>query len=460
MTDTSDKAALYKLITSQSNDWAVVERMRELGFWPSGQALPEAPVDEATERAKIEGELGKLRAQHATIKDPQKALQEERIRRWQESKARRAETKKTRLEERALRRAAWEAKKKETVAHAGLGVSEHLAKTGSNAAELDKRGLPVIHDAVALAAKMGISLTTLRWLTYHRRASAVVHYHRYAIPKKTGGTRAISAPKKALASAQEWVLDMIVGRLETEPEAHGFVRHRSIVTNASPHVGRRVVVNLDLENFFPTVSFRRVRGLFEKIGYGGQVATLLALVCTEPPRAAAVIDGKVFRVALGDRMLPQGACTSPGITNAICRKLDRRLAGLAKRHGFTYTRYADDLTFSGDKPEAIGALLRSARSIVSAEGFVEHPRKTRVMRRSRRQEVTGVSVNRKLSIPRDELRELRAILHNVAKRGLASQNRESHPDFAAYLRGRVAFACMVDPDRAPKLRAALARALT
>src|SRR5207247_6023375 len=123
------------------------------------------------------------------------------------------------------------------------------------------------------------------------------------------------------------------------------------------------------------------------------VATVLGLLCTEPPRVAAEVDGKVYHVALGERVLPQGACTSPAITNALCRRLDRRLAGLAKRHGFTYTRYADDLTFSGDNGRAVGRLLRSVRSILEAEGFTEDPRKTKGMRRAGRQEVTGVSGN-------------------------------------------------------------------
>jgi hypothetical protein len=132
---------------------------------------------------------------------------------------------------------------------------------------------------------------------------------------------------------------------------------------------------------------------------------------------------------------------------------------LARRHDFTYTRYADDLTFSGDAPRAVGRLLRSVRSIVGAEGLTEHPTKTRVMRRGRRQEVTGLTVNDRPSISRQELRTLRAILHNAARLGLDSQNREGRTDFAAHLRGRVEFACMVDPARAPGLRAALARAL-
>ncbi|MBL8112113.1 MAG: RNA-directed DNA polymerase, partial [Acidobacteria bacterium] len=206
-------------------------------------------------------------------------------------------------------------------------------------------------------------------------------------------------------------------------------------------------------------TFRRVKGLYRWLGYNEPIATLLALLCTEPPRIAAEVDGKVYAVALSARSLPQGACTSPALTNALCHRLDRRLTGLAARHGFAYTRYADDLTFSGDDPSAIGRILKSVRSIATDEGFREHPTKTRVMRRGGRQEVTGVVVNDKTGVSRHDVRALRAILHNAARHGLASQNRDGHADFAAYLRGRVAFVTMVDPTKKPALEAALGRAL-
>jgi retron-type reverse transcriptase len=454
-----EKARLYHQVAQQANPWAVLERMRTLGFWPARQPIPPDPPEEAAERARIEAELAELRRTQTKIQDPEKALAEERRRRWEASKARRAEAKARRLEQEKLRRAAWDQHRAATIVYSGPGVSAGLHDTQSDLGALTRRGLPVLQTTGDLAEQLGIERKTLRWLTYHRRGAAVVHYHRYEIAKKTGGVRCISAPKPALALAQRWVLDQILRRLEPEPQAHGFVPGRSIVTNAVPHVGKAVVLNLDLRDFFPSITFRRVKGLFRTIGYSEHVATLLALLCTEPPRVPVDLDGKTYHVALGSRVLPQGACTSPAITNALCRRLDRRLDGLARRHGFTYTRYADDLTFSGDAPRAVGRLLRSIRSIIAAEGLTEHPGKTRVMRRSTRQDVTGLTVNERPAIHRKELRTLRAILHNAARLGLASQNREDRPDFAAHLRGRVEYACMVDPKRAPELRAALARAL-
>jgi retron-type reverse transcriptase len=189
------------------------------------------------------------------------------------------------------------------------------------------------------------------------------------------------------------------------------------------------------------------------------VATVLALLCTEPTRAKAELAGKVYHVALGERFLPQGACTSPAITNLLCRRLDKRLSGLAQKAGFAYTRYADDLTFSGDDVKEVGRLLRAVRNVLQTEGFTEHEKKTRVMRSGRRQEVTGLVVNTRPAVPRDEVRQLRAILHNAARSGLEAQNRDEVPSFEAHLRGRVAYVSMIDKARGEKLRAMLERAI-
>lgn len=456
--DAKAKANLYRRISS-ANLHLVLARMQVHGFWPEGQGLPPDPADEAAARAAIEKEIAALQNESVGLAAIQEALREERKRRWEASKKRRAEGKKLREAQAAERAASWRAKKKELIVHAGVGFSAGLEGTTSDEAALRARGLPVLHTANDIAASAGISLGKLRWVTFHRRGAALVHYHRYAIPKKTGGMRSISAPKAALADLQVWVLSRILEPLAVEPEAHGFVRARSIVTGARPHVGKKIVINLDLKDFFPTLGFRRVKGLFEKLGYSEQVATLLALACTEPPRVPLEVDGKKLFVAVGDRVLPQGACTSPMITNLVCRRLDRRLAGAAARWGFTYTRYADDLTFSGDGERGIALLLRAVRSIIADEGFTEHPSKTRVMRAGRRQEVTGVIVNDKLGVDRNAVRELRAILHNAERHGLASQNKHDHPHFEAYLRGRVAFVAMVDPSKAAQLKASLERAI-
>jgi hypothetical protein len=272
---------------------------------------------------------------------------------------------------------------------------------------LRARGLPLIESRDELATVLGMSLARLRWLAFEWRSTA-------------------------RATAQRWVLEQILARLPAGPPV---VAAPPSTPGDAPRPSRvhldRSGVHLDLRGFFHTITFRRVRGLFHKLGYSSDVATTLALLCTEP--AARAHDG---RPVLLERVLPSGACTSLAITHALCRRLDRRLAGLARRHHAAYARSTDDLAFSTDEPAGLEALLPRVCAVIRDEGFVAPARPTR-----------------------EEVRRLRAILHNAALHGLQSQNREGHHDFAAHLRGRVAELCQVDPQRAPAFRAALARAL-
>lgn len=453
-----DKAKLHRQVAGV-DELTLAQRMRQTGFWPAGQGVPEEPSAERDERLALEGIVRRLTGAHRSAEELDAELARERVRRIAASREKRASAAKARAEAKALRKAAHQARLKADVVHLGLGVSAQLEERVSDVARLAQRQLPVLHTAHEVAQALGLSLGQLRYLTYHRDDAVAVHYHRFTIPKKTGGRRAISAPKPTLAKAQRWLFENVLGRLEVTQVAHGFVKGRNVVSNARPHLRQKVVINLDLRDFFPTFTFARVRGMFRGMGYSGQVATLFALLCTEPPRVEVSLDGSTSFVALGARVLPQGACTSPALTNFACRRLDARLARLAEVNGFAFTRYADDLTFSGDAAGPVGRLLRSVRAVLGSEGFVEHEAKTHVMRSGRRQEVTGVVVNERPGIGRDELRTLRAMLHNAAKHGLESQNREGHQDFAAFLRGRVAWACMVDPSKKPKLEAALRAAL-
>jgi hypothetical protein len=256
----------------------------------------------------------------------------------------------------------------------------------------------------------------------------------------------------ALKAAQHWVLRHVVEKLPVHGAAHGFLPGRSTLTNAAAHTDARVVVKMDVKDFFPTVTLKRVKGIFRKAGYREQVATLLALLCTEAPREAVEHDGQTYYVSLGPRCLPQGAPTSPALTNTLCLRLDRRLSGLAKRLGWRYTRYADDLTFSlptshQGKPH-LGTLMGLVRRVVEAEGFRLHPEKTRVHRRGGRQQVTGLVVNgaRAPRVPRALRRRLRAAAHNL-RRGKAPREGET----VAGLRGYAAYVYMTDPKAGAKL---------
>jgi retron-type reverse transcriptase len=157
------------------------------------------------------------------------------------------------------------------------------------------------------------------------------------------------------------------------------------------------------------------------------------------------------------RALPQGACTSPALSNLAARRLDARLHALTSKLGYVYTRYADDLTFSGDGAlqQRAGWLLSRVRHIAADEGFAVNEEKTRIQRRHTRQEVTGIVVNDKPSIDRETIRRLRAILHGARTTGLAAQNRENRPNFESWVRGMVAYIRMVNPGQGQKLEAAL-----
>jgi RNA-directed DNA polymerase len=211
-----------------------------------------------------------------------------------------------------------------------------------------------------------------------------------------------------------------------------------------------------LKDFFPSVTFPRVKGIFQDFGYSPAVATILALICTECPRRKVVYDGKPYFVATGSRALPQGACTSPALSNLVTRKLDARLAGLAQKLGWNYTRYADDLTFSasGEAAQKTAWLLARVRHIVGEENFTVNEKKTRVLRPSTAQTVTGIVVNQRPNVPREMVRRIRAILHRARKEGLAAQNRRNRPNFLAWLQGMIAYITMVNPHKGKELREA------
>jgi RNA-directed DNA polymerase len=367
-------------------------------------------------------------------------------------KARREEERRVRRE---LYRRAWQAYRRSHIVHLGPGVFWHdtVDVDRFDADDPEKKrqdnALPALGDVEALAKALGLTIPRLRWLAYHREVDTGTHYIRWMVPKRDGSKRLISAPKPELKAAQRWIMREVTEHLPLHGAAHGFIAGRSIATNARVHAGARVIVKLDIRGFYPTVTMRRVKGLLRRAGLGEQVATVMALLATESPREEVVTHGKTHFVALGPRSLPQGAPTSPSITNALCLRLDCRLSGLARKLGCRYTRYADDLTFSwhGKAGSQIGALLRGAGMIVRAEGFEIHAKKTRVMREGARQKVTGLVVNQAPAdrpaarVPRKTQRELRAAIRN------RELGRPGQGESLEQLKGMAAFVMMTDRAR-------------
>jgi hypothetical protein len=318
--------------------------------------------------------------------------------------------------------------------------------------QLARYGLPLWRTEADLAAALDIPITRLRYFSMHRQWERVCHYVQFTIPKRSGGERIILAPKRELKSLQRKLVALLIRRLPVSAHAHAFRRGRSVRSNAQPHVGQRVLLRLDLADFFPSVHVGRVRGLLIALGYGYIVAQTLAVLMTECRRQAVEIGGHRYHVPVSSRHCVQGAPTSPGICNALLLRLDRRLHGLARRCGFAYTRYADDLTFSGNDPAAAHHLRVAATRVLAEEGFTLNTAKTRLRRSGARQVVTGVVVNRELGLSRQTRRRLRAAIHQL--------RRETDPERRARqlarLRGKLAYLAMLNPAQAAPLAAQLA----
>ena len=313
-------------------------------------------------------------------------------------------------------------------------------------------GLPALANRAAVAALVGVAPGELAKLM-RPGVGAGSGYIEFEIAKAKGGTRRIAAPRKPLRTVQRTILDKILAKVPVHEACHGFVTGRSTVTNATPHARAALVLKLDLKDFFPSVHYRRVRGLFTFLGYSAEVANLLAGLTTYRPKLAS---GEV----VWPGVLPQGAPTSPAIANLTCRRLDQRLARLAAKFGAIYTRYADDLTFSFAQPPEIriGRFLWFVDAICEQEGFLERPDKRRILRAKHQQRVTGIVVNAGVHVPRADRKRFRAILHNCAKHGVDSQ-ANGRTDFAAYLAGYAAYVHMVEPALGGKWVAEVARLL-
>ena len=375
------------------------------------------------------------------------ASREDRAKLREQKKAEAAAKKKLRAEQIAHRRAT-------DIVFLGRGVSGRLGERTSDVSKLTALALPVLQTPSDVATALGLSIPQLRGLAFHSDVVTRTHYIQFSVPKKSGGTRTLSAPHQRMAKAQKWILLEILSKLPTEDPAHGFIVQRSILTNAQQHVGRDIVVNMDLEGFFPSITFPRVRSVFHRAGYSPAVATILALLCTECPRQTVQLSGQTLHVATGPRGLPQGACTSPAISNQVARRLDKRLLGMAKKNGLTYTRYADDLTIScqNEMKDHVGRIMARVRHLAEEEGFKVNESKSRIQRRNTAQMVTGLVVNEKPGVPRAEVKRLRAILHRAQTEGLEAQNRDNHPNFAAWVDGMIAYISMSKPDVGDKLR--------
>uniref|UniRef100_Q01ST0 RNA-directed DNA polymerase n=1 Tax=Solibacter usitatus (strain Ellin6076) TaxID=234267 RepID=Q01ST0_SOLUE len=332
--------------------------------------------------------------------------------------------------------------------------------------------LPAIETVGDLAAWLVVTTDELEWfadlkeLGNKLRNSKLRHYHYDIHSKRSGGVRLIEIPKPRIKELQRRILHEILDAVPVHAAAHGFVHGRSIATFAAPHTGKAAVLRLDLEDFFPAFPAARVQALFRTLGYPEPVADRLGGICANavareawklrPPEIASR-EWDAARILYGRPHLPQGAPTSPALANLTAYRLDCRLSGLARSSGAVYTRYADDLAFSGgdEFARAVDRFQAHAAAVALEEGFGVNHHKTRIMRQGVRQHVAGVVVNQKVNLRRRDLERLEATLTNCVRFGPEGQNRKAVADFRAHLEGRVGFVQMVNPLQGERMKALL-----
>jgi RNA-directed DNA polymerase len=334
--------------------------------------------------------------------------------------------------------------------------------------------IPAIESTGDLARWLGLSPGELRWfadlkaLVYKQREPRLEHYHYRILAKRFGAIRLIEAPKLRLKDLQRQILLWILQKLPAHPAAHGFVTGRSIRTFAAPHVGKRIVMRMDLRDFFPAFGGVRIQNVFRTLGYPEAIADLLGGLCTNATPMSVWKDFGTdvdperlveLRRLYARPHLPQGAPTSPALANICCYRVDCRLSSLAKTSGAAYTRYADDLAFSGDDDfeKGVERFGVSVAAILQEEGLCVNHHKTRVMRQGVRQHLAGLVTNERLNVARRDFDQLKAVLANCVRFGLESQNRDHRPDFRSHLHGKVSFVEMINPQKGKRLRVLLER---
>jgi hypothetical protein len=279
---------LRKRVEEVGKSAAITEEMIRLGFITtedlSANKLKEAEIKSVIEELQPTlKELNDIQIRMATYGSVESMIKQIRSERIEMVKKRREERKIEKERNRVIRQEAWELSKRTEAPFLGVGVSGRLTFDGGDRAALVKRGLPELMTLSDIASAMNLTTEDLVWLTYERSTSDTDHYSRFEIPKRSGGTRLISSPKPKMRIAQSWINLNILNKLTPSQFCYAFRPKTSIVDNAKQHMNKRVIVKLDVKDFFPSITFSRIRGYFEFLGYNPGVATVLALLCTDAP---------------------------------------------------------------------------------------------------------------------------------------------------------------------------------
>ena len=293
---------------------------------------------------------------------------------------------------------------------------------------------PFLYDPLQLAAFLCTNRKNLFDLVNHAEG----HYQRLELQKKTGGTRILHVPDDELKVIQRRILRQILMKFSSSEYASAYVRRRTLSHHAAPHVGKRYLLKLDIADFFGSIRFEQIhRSVFHSGYFPKQIGVMLTKLCC-------------FRGAL-----PQGAPTSSAISNLVMRQFDRNMGRWCASRGIAYTRYSDDMAFSGERP--LYPVYEKAKAMLEEMGFTLNEQKTRFVSNAGRQSVTGLTVNEKISVSREYKRRLRQEIYYALKFGAAdsilkAEHRdficEGKPDAERYLQhliGKVQFVLQIEP---------------
>lgn len=289
---------------------------------------------------------------------------------------------------------------------------------------LFKQNVPVIVEPHHFALLVGLEYEYVCKMAY----ASQCFYRSFTIKKSNGTDRSIDEPLPDLKMVQRWILNEILYQIPVSRYAKAFIPKRSIKHNARFHKSQHTVVTIDIKDFFPSINIYHVFKIFNDIGYKKNIAWFLANICCL------------------NQSLPQGAPTSPYISNIVMRDIDDILADYCNSKKYRYTRYADDLTFSGDK--SVKEIIPYASTLLLEHKFLLNPSKTRVARQNARQEVTGIVVNHHMQIPKNERKAIRQQLYYIRKYGLDSHLNhinEKRQNYLRHLLGKVNFALFINP---------------
>lgn len=316
---------------------------------------------------------------------------------------------------------------------------------------------------------LGLNPNELEWFALKRRQTSSAeeeplrHYRYRWLPKPSSGSRLLEIPKSRLKLFQRQILENILDAIPPHVAAHAYRRGYSLASYLAPHVRQKVVVRFDVRDFFSSVRGSLVHATFRSAGYPEPVADMLTNLCTHTTPKNVLenwknSEGRVTNPSTAWRLrqphLPQGAPTSPALANLCAYRLDCRLSGLAGKSGAVYTRYADDMVFSGGHAfrRSLPRFRLLVKQILLTEGFEIRGRKTQVMLAQESQSVSGVILNDRLNLPRSDYDKLKAILHQCLVHGPLLQNRENHPHFREHLQGKICYWKSINPVRGEKLR--------